>query len=873
MPDVEQPISRKNETLVKLSSVADEFVFSEDVKLNLQDVLQECIDTYENYSDEVKKIKSLDHTDTKNVIESCKSAYVYYKIVHNFITKIIPHLGEFEAATGPNATALQAELIKIYYTLFSRLENDKKINYIKNIIIRYSESDKTNVNTKPMILQHKQDKSILMDDVKSINTKKSGSGISCRELLSLIKFNEDGVLLIDVRPKLEYDQNHIKTKNVICIEPISFKESYSDQQIEKISMIPSPKAEIQIFQRRDEFPYIVLYTDLEEKSNFYFQQLKALLGIIIQRSFSKPLDLNKTKVFFLSDSLQNWMKNGGEIEKSKEIRHIRPRGFSGGNGIIGMPLQERRTSGTIGHNMPSINPMPKSPLPPLPSTKADSIPGHGSFDAQSFRSTNYPQTPHITHSVPIRSLSTSPDPVTNINQNLNTRVETSSSPKLNGRNNVFPDLSRSYLLRKDLSNGSNSQHNPSINSRESTAPIVRSSSAEPQLPPMPSRPDKINRRDNKPKTPNIFETEIMVGLENMGNSCYINCIIQCILATHELLQIFLNGNYAKHINKDSKLGSKGVLSNNFAKLVKTMYEEGLSAKHGKKSQPVKTLHFKMACGSINSLFKDSSQQDCLEFCQFLLDGLHEDLNQCGANPPLKELSPAAEKMRENLSLRIASGIEWERYLTTDFSIIVDLFQGQYASQLRCKVCSRTSTTYQAFSVLSVPVPSGKSCSLLDCFLEFTKIENLEVEEEWFCPDCQKKQPSTKKLTITRLPKNLIIHLKRFDNMLNKNNIFVRYPAELDLTPFWANDFDGKLPPGITDEIPTRGQIPPFKYQLYAAACHFGSLYGGHYTSYVNKGSANGWIYFDDTVHRQVRFKNEFISPSAYVLFYHRTMEK
>lgn len=73
-------------------------------------------------------------------------------------------------------------------------------------------------------------------------------------------------------------------------------------------------------------------------------------------------------------------------------------------------------------------------------------------------------------------------------------------------------------------------------------------------------------------------------------------------------------------------------------------------------------------------------------------------------PTLKELSQEAEARREKLSLRIASSIEWERFLTTDFSVIVDLFQGQYASRLKCKVCSHTSTTYQPFTVLSIPIP-------------------------------------------------------------------------------------------------------------------------------------------------------------------------
>ena len=161
-------------------------------------------------------------------------------------------------------------------------------------------------------------------------------------------------------------------------------------------------------------------------------------------------------------------------------------------------------------------------------------------------------------------------------------------------------------------------------------------------------------------------------------------------------------------------------------------------------------------------------------------------------------------------------------------------------------------------------------TLTDCFNEFTKVEDLDTDEQWSCPKCKKRQPSTKKLTITRLPKNLIIHLKRFDNMLRKNNSFINYPFHLDLTKYWPNDFDGRLPPGITEELPTRGQVPPFKYQLYGVACHSGSLYGGHYTAYVYKGSSNGWNYFDDTNYRPIKTSNEPITSSAYVLFYHRT---
>ena len=96
-----------------------------------------------------------------------------------------------------------------------------------------------------------------------------------------------------------------------------------------------------------------------------------------------------------------------------------------------------------------------------------------------------------------------------------------------------------------------------------------------------------------------------------------------------------------------------------------------------------------------------------------------------------------------------------------------------------------------------------------------------------------------------------------------------HPFMLDLTEFWANDFDGRLPAGVTNELPTRGQVPPFNYKLYGVACHFGSLYGGHYTAYVDKGIGKGWYYFDDTNYRTVKSPNEPITSNAYVLFYKR----
>ncbi|GAX67329.1 ubiquitin-specific protease [Saccharomyces cerevisiae] len=859
-------------TIAQLTAIAEakinEFIITGKAKdQDLSSLLDKCIDILSIYKKNSKDIKNIISCKNKGAMISSNSVmiiqlnYVYYKVIHIIVTTNIPHLSEFAKIKLHKSTSNEGngnnnnnefQLMNIYNTLLETLLKDENIAKIKSFI-------KSSI--KQTKLNHEQEECNLM---------RTGSYITSNQLNSLISSSANStssqmeILLIDIRSRLEFNKSHIDTKNIICLEPISFKMSYSDHDLEKKSLITSPNSEIKMFQSRNLFKFIILYTDANE---YNVKQQSVLLDILVNHSFEKPISDDFTKIFILESGFPGWLKSnyGSQVSSSSPSNNnIKDDSVYINGNTSGLSLQHLpKMSPSIRHSMDDsmkemlVAPTPLNHLQQQQQQQSDNdhvLKRSSSFKKlfSNYTSSNPKNSNSNLYSISSLSISSSPSPLP---------LHSPDPVKGNSLPINYPETPHLWknsetdfmTNQREQLNHNSFAHIAPINTKAITSP---SRTATPKLQRFPQTISmNLNMNSNGHSSATSTIQPSCLSLSNNDSLDHTD-----VTPTSSIIMTLIS----------RKLGSKGILAKYFARLVHMMYKEQVD---GSKKISISPIKFKLACGSVNSLFKTASQQDCQEFCQFLLDGLHEDLNQCGSNPPLKELSQEAEARREKLSLRIASSIEWERFLTTDFSVIVDLFQGQYASRLKCKVCSHTSTTYQPFTVLSIPIPkknSRNNITIEDCFREFTKCENLEVDEQWLCPHCKKRQPSTKQLTITRLPRNLIVHLKRFDNLLNKNNDFVIYPFLLDLTPFWANDFDGVFPPGVNDdELPIRGQIPPFKYELYGVACHFGTLYGGHYTAYVKKGLKKGWLYFDDTKYKPVKNKADAINSNAYVLFYHR----
>ncbi|XP_048462611.1 ubiquitin carboxyl-terminal hydrolase 19-like [Rhincodon typus] len=180
------------------------------------------------------------------------------------------------------------------------------------------------------------------------------------------------------------------------------------------------------------------------------------------------------------------------------------------------------------------------------------------------------------------------------------------------------------------------------------------------------------------------------GLVNLGNTCFMNSVIQSLSNTRELRDYFHDRSFESELNYNNPLGTGGRLAIGFAVLLRALWKGTHHA-----YQPSK---LKAIVASKASQFTGYAQHDAQEFMAFLLDGLHEDLNRI-QNKPYTETVDSDGRPDE-----VVAEEAWERHKMRNDSFIVDLFQGQYKSKLVCPICYKVSITFDPFLYLSVPLP-------------------------------------------------------------------------------------------------------------------------------------------------------------------------
>lgn len=291
----------------------------------------------------------------------------------------------------------------------------------------------------------------------------------------------------------------------------------------------------------------------------------------------------------------------------------------------------------------------------------------------------------------------------------------------------------------------------------------------------------------------------LVGLQNLGNTCFINTCVQCLSSLAPFCGFFLSNNHMFQLNKDSSM--KGTLALSFGELLHKI-------SHGAAFTSVSAATLRERVGKFAPQFTGARQHDCQELLRFLLDGLHEDLRLSITTNALMDIYDY-QQLYENAASAQAAMVQ---YYDGNFSEIISSFGGQLVSILKCGTCGHTSNCFDPFLDLSLPFPeesqvregeaaassesrTSRPVELLDCFGAFCGTETLDGDNMYMCDTCGCRREASKQLRLVRVPQIMVVHIKRFcytSTAREKLVTALSFPETgLDLSPFTVEGGGGR----------------------------------------------------------------------------------
>ncbi|TFK20339.1 Usp36 protein [Coprinopsis marcescibilis] len=296
------------------------------------------------------------------------------------------------------------------------------------------------------------------------------------------------------------------------------------------------------------------------------------------------------------------------------------------------------------------------------------------------------------------------------------------------------------------------------------------------------------------------------GLYNLGNTCFLNSALQCLLHTPPLLRILM-------AHKSDSCRAKDFCMTCSLRIV-------AAKAFGPSKSAFSPASITNRLQTIAKHMRKGRQEDTHEFLRYAIDALQKS---CLVGQPAK-LDP---KIAETT---------W----------VHKIFGGRLRSRVTCRDCGHNSDTFDRILDLSLDI--FKTETVKDALRKFVAIDYLKGADKY---KCKKPVVAEKRFTIHEAPPILTVHLKRFSPLGRKIGHHVNYDEALSLQPYMSD-----------------GQFGP-TYSLYGVICHAGGgPNSGHYFAFVKSRDGKWWEMNDESV-TQVSGP-PLNKKSAYMLFYIRS---
>ena len=419
--------------------------------------------------------------------------------------------------------------------------------------------------------------------------------------------------------------------------------------------------------------------------------------------------------------------------------------------------------------------------------------------------------------------------------------------------------------------------------------------------------NQFNQNPN-PKVPitcKSFKSPPLIGLQNIGSTCYMNATLQCFSNTEVLTNYFLNEkNFAKIYNNNIAKKNPQLLqlSPSYLDLINNLWI--------KKQKWYPPTTFRKRLADMNPLFKEGTPNDAKDLLTYILMQLHEELNSYDISA--NNFSENDENVNQYNEQEVLQSFV-KGFFGKNKSVLSDQFFGIQESKFLCLGCEKKNMglnqipikyNFQTFNFLIFPLEEIRkfknnnnlmnnmqmvnnmnqnqfnmfqfnnnfnnfqnnniiinnimiqnnnmnSVNINDCFDYFQKDEIFQGENAMWCNVCNGLIPCKNKTLLYTGPNILIMILNRGQGIQFK--VKMEFYEKINL-----------------DKYIIQRDKPNMNYELYGVVTHLGeSGENGHFVASCKSPCNNKWYRFNDAIISPINnVQQEIIDfGNPYILFY------